>query len=236
VTTRAVVADVWWFDLGALAWPDRQLEATLSYEERTRADRFHFSRDRQRFVRRRGALRNLLGSALGAQPAAVMLHTDANGRPRLAPEQGSRLRFNQSSSGDVAVCATTTDCDVGVDVEQLRDDFDVDDLARRFFSASEVTQLQSRKGPARTAAFFSCWTSKEAFVKARGDGLRLPLDQFDIDLHLPTATASSLVATRWEPSEVTSWCVRPLSAPAGYVAAVAIAAPCSSVTVDVATP
>ena len=231
-----MVVDVSWSDLAALPWPDQQLEDTLSSEELTRANRFHFPRDRQRFVRRRGALRFLLGSRLGTEPAAVMLRTDPNGRPHLAAEHGSGVRFNQSSSGDVAVYATSPDCDVGVDVEQLRSDFDVDDLARRFFSAREIADLGSLAGAARTGAFFSCWTLKEAFVKARGDGLRLPLDQFDVVVQPETSTGSSLAATRWDPSEVSSWCVQPLDAPAGCAAAVAVAAPCTPVTVRVVTP
>lgn len=230
------LVNVHWFDLAALPWADAWLEGTLSSDERARAERFRFPGDRRRFVRRRGALRMLLGSTLGTDPAAVMIQTEANGRPVLAPEHGNALRFNPSSSGDVAVCATSADCAVGVDVERVRSDFDLDDLARRFFSAGEFAQLRSRSPSAHVEAFFSCWTLKEAFVKARGDGLRLPLDQFDVDVESRTTTGSALLATRWDPSEASSWCLRPLDAPEGHTAAVAVAAPLSVVTVEVIGP
>jgi 4'-phosphopantetheinyl transferase len=230
-----VGVDVRWFDLAKLPWSDQGLEETLSSDERRRADRFFFPRDRRRFVRRRGALRILLADQLGTDPATVMLRTDAKGRPHLASEHRSPLRFNQSSSGDVAVCATTEGLDVGIDVEKVRGDFDVNELARRFFSPREVADLESLPEPARTGAFLSCWTLKEAFVKARGDGLRLPLELFDVVARPRTSPESSLVTTRWNPSEVAAWCVRALDARDGYVAAVAVAAPCTLVTVRVDT-
>lgn len=233
-----------WLRLDRLQWTDAELEACLTRDERARADRFHFPRDRQRFVRRRGALRYLLSDHLGAGPAAIVLTTGPNGRPELHPGHGRDLRFNQSSSGDTAVYAFATGIDVGIDVERHRDDIDIDALAVRFFSPREVAALDAESpGSPRSAAFFACWTMKEAFVKARGDGLSLPLDGFDVDfrpgaptgtgsatgLATASATPSALLATRWDADEATRWCLRPLPAPAGCSAALAVAAPCGIV-------
>jgi 4'-phosphopantetheinyl transferase len=240
--------EVRWLRLDRLEWTDTELEACLAPAERARADRFHFPRDRQRFVRRRGALRYLLSDHLGAEPAAIDLTTGPNGRPELHPgphpEDGRDLRFNQSSSGDTAVYAFATGIDVGIDVERHRDDIDIDALAFRFFSPREVAALEAESpGSPRSAAFFACWTMKEAFVKARGDGLSLPLDGFDVDFRpggptrtgpatgsaTESASPSALLATRWNADEAARWCLRPLPAPAGCSAALAVAAPCGLV-------
>ena len=224
--------DVHWLRLDEPPWPDGLLETCLAPDEHARAARFYFPRDRQRFVRRRGMLRFVLGERIGIDPGVLSIVQGGNGRPELDRRHGSDVRFSQSSSGDFTVCAVTEQRDVGVDVERRRDDIEIELLAGRIFSAVEVVGLESEPaGDRRNAAFFACWTMKEAFVKAKGDGLSLPLDQFDVDFRSHSQPRSSLLATRRDPADAARWCLRSLTAPAGYSAALAVAAPCPAVSV-----
>ena len=199
-----------------------RLHAVLSADERARAERFSFALHRDRFVARRGSLRRILAKYTNRDPADLTFRTNRNGKPELL--EGNRypaLRFNISSSGGIAFCAVTRRGAVGIDIERIRADIDADEiehLASRFFSANEQALLAALAGSERFDAFFACWTLKEAFVKARGDGLSLPLDQFDVD---PAAFPSALVRTAWAPEEARSWMVRPIVAPAGHAAALA---------------
>jgi 4'-phosphopantetheinyl transferase len=156
----------------------RRHEGLLAADERARAARFVLQVHRDRFIAGRAMLRRVLGSYLGAPPEAVELVLEAGGKPSLA---GNRpLRFNLSHSGGLALLAVALDRDVGVDLESLRADVAILDLAERFFSRCEREELLSVPSEGRLAAFFACWTRKEAFLKARGDGLGLPLDSFDV--------------------------------------------------------
>ncbi len=147
------------------------LYATLSQDERDRSARFRFARDRQRFVAARGALRALLGRYLGTRPGQIRFAYNAFGKPDLSPELGSRLRFNVSHSADLAVIAITTDAAIGVDLEYIRPHPDYAEIARSVFSAAEVDELNSVPSHLYPQAFLSCWTQKEAYLKARGEGL-----------------------------------------------------------------
>jgi 4'-phosphopantetheinyl transferase len=147
------------------------LYATLSPDERERSARFRFARDRQRFIAARGALRALLGRYLGTRPGEIRFAYNAFGKPALTPEFGGQLQFNLSHSGDLALIASTTDAEVGVDLECIRPDADYGEIARSVFSAAEVEQLNSVPSHLYSLAFLSCWTRKEASLKARGEGL-----------------------------------------------------------------
>jgi len=170
-------------------WLDAELAAVgelahcLSDGERIRASRFIFERDRRRFIVGRARLRHLLASRLGVEPHAVELVYGPRGKPRLAGRCGDAdLCFNVSHSEDLAVYAFSSGREVGVDVEAVRELRDADEIAARFFSRREneaYLALDSRDKP---LGFFNCWTRKEAFIKARGDGLHYPLDRFDVSL------------------------------------------------------
>jgi 4'-phosphopantetheinyl transferase len=191
---------------GALAW--------LSPDERSRAARYRYPLDRERFVRRRVHLRRLLAERLSVPPEAVPLRVTASGRPEL----DGIVDFNVSSSCGLAVYAVSTGGPVGVDIERVVARDNLPDVAARFFSRAERAALGLRWS---TDAFYASWTLKEAFVKARGDGLSLPLDEFDVD---PFAVdRSALRATRWDPSETARWDVRRVDGPAGSAVALAIA-------------
>ena len=153
--------------------------ATLASDERNRSARLRFERDRRRFVVAHGALRTLLGRYLRIPPGAVRFVYNPFGKPDLSPELG-RLKFSLSHSADLALIAIAADAEIGVDVELIREQSDWAELARCFFSPAEVDQLNRLPRPLHTQAFFSCWTKKEAYVKARGEGLAL-LDETPTD-------------------------------------------------------
>jgi 4'-phosphopantetheinyl transferase len=157
--------------------------ALLSDAERQRASRFAFDRDRNRFIVARARLRQLLAARLGVGPASVELVYGARGKPALARRFAhSGLRFNVSHSNDVAVYAFAPGREVGIDVEAVRVIRDADDIAARFFSRRENEAYLALDPRDRPLGFFNCWTRKEAFIKALGDGLSHPLDRFDVSL------------------------------------------------------
>jgi 4'-phosphopantetheinyl transferase len=198
------------------------LHETLADEERQRAERFHFEKDRRHFAAGRGALRTLLSRYLGCDPKDVRFAYSNYGKPRLADELGGTdLRFNLTHSHGLALLAVTQGRDIGVDVERLRDlERDGEPLAERFFSPREAAVLRSLAPEMRREAFFHCWTRKEAYIKANGQGLSLPLDQFDVTLH-PDEPAV-LLATQHDPNQLRRWSMQSLFPAEGYVGALAV--------------
>src|SRR6266516_2685444 len=176
-----------------------RLYATLTPDERSRSARFQFERDQQRFIVARGVLRDLLGHYLQIHPGKIGFVYNAFGKPDLGPEFGSRLKFNLSHSAGLALIAIATASDVGVDLEYIRAQSDHSDIARRFFSAAEVEYLSALPGHLYAEAFFSCWTKKEAYLKAYDEGLSIPLNSFSVPLTTdPAHTPVDLyVARRW---------------------------------------
>jgi 4'-phosphopantetheinyl transferase len=155
----------------------------LSEAERQRASRFAFDRDRHIFVLARARLRELLGVRLGVRPETVDFTFGVYGKPALArPFAESGLRFNLSHRDDVAAYAFSREGEVGIDVEAVRVIDDADGIAASVFSSRELEAYLSLGRPDRPLGFFNCWTRKEAFVKALGGGLSLPLRGFDVSL------------------------------------------------------
>jgi 4'-phosphopantetheinyl transferase len=212
---------VWRASLNQSASEIGGLKLILSSEELERAERFHFEADWQRSIIGHGCLRLLLGKILDLPANSLRFEYEELGKPRLVPIQEKGLRFNVSHSGDQVLIAITKGRAVGVDVERIRADLDLDGLAARFFSTNERIGLASLTGPEKYEAFFTCWTRKEAYLKARGDGLSMPLDQFDVSI-FPDQEAR-LLKTRHDPGDVERWTLQPVGVPAGYVATVAAA-------------
>jgi 4'-phosphopantetheinyl transferase len=205
-----------------LAWPEAAadgLKQYLSADERDRMDRFRFERDRRRYLIGRGLLRSLLGRYLVLAPQDLRFENTAAGKPHLASGQG-QLQFNLAHSGEYVLIAITDGRAVGIDVEEVRDDFDAGEVAAHFFSPDEQRNLEVLTGRAKIEAFFECWTRKEAYVKARGEGLSLPLDQFDVSVR-PDEPAR-LIATRPDPAEAGRWELSSLGVADGYKAALVI--------------
>lgn len=194
---------------------------TLSSDERARAERFRFEKDRTRFVVARGALRSILSRYVGLHPARLSFAYGAQGKPELAGlTTHSTLRFNLSHAGAAALCAVTEGREIGVDVEFIREDFASMEIAERFFSPREVAALQELPQQARTRAFFNCWTRKEAYIKALGEGLSCPLDSFAVSL--AEEDAATLLWSAAGAGEVERWTMKSLAVGADYAAAVAV--------------
>ncbi len=175
------------------------LESTLSPEEKARADRFHFANDRNRFVAARGLLRELLGRYIHQSPADLEFSYAKYGKPSLAGENASSgLCFNVSHSAGMVVYAFAKARNLGIDVERVRPEFGGEDIAKRYFSSHEMTNLRTLPPEARAEGFFHCWTRKEAYLKATGMGLQIPLDSFAVSV-LPGEPAQFLsgVEPRW---------------------------------------
>jgi 4'-phosphopantetheinyl transferase len=176
-----------------------RLESTLSQDEKVRADRFHFAKDRNRFVVGRGLLRELLGKHLRQEPTSLEFSYGPYGKPALSGAQASSgLSFNLAHSAGLAVYAISVERTLGIDAELIKPESAGEDIARRYFSTREVKDLLALPQEARVQAFFHCWTRKEAYLKATGMGLQTPLDSFSVSL-VPSQPAQFLggVEPRW---------------------------------------
>ena len=211
---------VWRAPLDATASQIEKLLETLAPDEQRRAERYHFRRDREHFIVARGVLREILSRYLGLAPGQLGFCYNAYGKPALDSTIGTdMLRFNLSHSHGLALYAITRAREVGVDLEQVRPDFACEQIARQFFSTREVAALRRLPAGMKVAGFFNCWTRKEAYIKARGEGLALPLDGFAVSL-TPGEPAALLTSQEFEPEG--RWSLRALDPGPGYVAALAV--------------
>ena len=191
----------------------------LSDLERARAGRFAFEPDRNRFIVARALLRQLLAARLGVRPEAVELASGARGKPALAGRFAtSDLRFNVSHCKDVAVYALSSGREVGVDVEAVRTLPDADDVAARWFSPREYATYRALEPGDRALGFFQCWTRKEAFIKALGEGLYHPLDRFDVSF--APGEPAQILRVADVPGDRCRWRLEGFSPVPGFVAAV----------------
>jgi 4'-phosphopantetheinyl transferase len=212
---------LWRVDLESIRSDEARWKEVLSPDEARRASRFHFAIDRQRFVAARALLRMILAGYLATGPKDVTFVYSKREKPSLGPACADRaITFNLSHSGGVALYAFARRRELGIDVEQIRGDFDVEAIARRFFSAHEQEQLAALPSPEKIEAFFRCWTRKEAYIKATGDGLSLSLTQFDVALG--EGNTDALVATRPDSAEAKRWLLREVAAGTGYIAALCV--------------
>lgn len=196
-----------------------ELSKLLKPEELERAARFHFARDRNRFLAARARLRILLGRYLGVAPSAVRFQYGSRGKPGLAGH-GGNLPFNLAHSGALALVGVTRDRNIGVDVEFLRPGPPREKIAERFFSVREVAALRSLPAAEQVRAFYNCWTRKEAFLKATGEGLPFGLDRFSVSL-VPGEPAA-LLEVPFGQGEAARWSLRHLEPAPGYIGAVAV--------------
>ena len=200
-----------------------RLYATLTFDERNRSARFRLERDRQRFIVAHGVLRELLGRYLQTQPGRISYVYNAFGKPDLSPEFGGRLKFNLSHSAGLALIAIAADSNVGADLEYIRPQSDYAEIARRFFSAAEVDQLIALPGHLYAEAFISCWTKKEAYLKACGDGLAIPLNSFSVPLTTdPAHGPVDLYVASNDTASAKRWSFYTLQPAPGYIGALAI--------------
>jgi 4'-phosphopantetheinyl transferase len=211
--------DVWRVPL---EMPDRErdlLEASLSVEERARASRFRHSVNRARFVAAHGALRTILGRCLGVEPSCLRFSYGRFGKPALgAPLGANSVEFNLSHSGELALVAASFGRRLGIDLERIDVSRSGPEIAERFFSTREIAALRALPRERQTDAFFACWTRKEAYLKARGEGLSFPPDRLSVSVS--SEEPASLLDCGDD--ETRRWVLQDLTPGAGWAAALAV--------------
>lgn len=191
---------------------------TLSPDECLRANRYYFRRDSDDFVVARGVLRNVISRYLNISAREIRFSHNRYGKLRLR-SCDTPLCFNVSHANGMALYAVGHARAVGVDIEYVRQDRLNDEIARRFFSVDEVAALRTLPSDLRTTAFFNCWTRKEAYIKALGEGLSHPLDSFTVSI-VPGQPVRLLRAD--DPRETSRWTLMEVSIGVGYVASLAV--------------
>jgi 4'-phosphopantetheinyl transferase len=209
-------------------WVDR-LSLSLSDDERARAARFHFVQHQRRFAVARGILRDVLGRYVGCEADRVVFAYDTKGKPMLAAGCGDgTVQFNLSHSQGLSLIAVTRGRAVGVDIEQIRPIRDLKSLTKRCFSPQEGAAILALPVAQHLRAFFSCWTRKEAYLKALGDGLARPLDSFAVSVE-PDGLARLLWASQG-PEESSRWLLSGLVPAWDTIGAVAVPAQSAQLT------
>jgi 4'-phosphopantetheinyl transferase len=206
-----------------LHWPsalDEPMARLLSPDERDKMAGFHFERDRLRYLVGRAAVRTLLGRLSGAPASDLRFEYNAFGKPSLAAGTEPQFQFNISHSAEIVVIALARGRAIGIDVECIRSNAAIMSIAARYFSANEYKTLTSLDSAMQRGAFFACWTRKEAYLKARGDGLQLPLNRFEV-VFAP-GEEPRLTANLDDSSELTRWSLRELDVGQDYKAALAV--------------
>jgi len=209
---------IWEFSPLIPAFRPEEIAGMLSHDERERAARFHFERDRQRFSVTRARTRMILGAYLQSNPRELRFKYSSREKPSLA-DVSADVRFNVSHSGDQAVVAVASGREIGVDIEQIRSDVECEPLAERFFSPGERKLIRELPEGRRLHAFFRLWTCKEAFLKAHGTGLSRPLSSFEVRL---SEEPGKRLRIRGDAGEESRWSLVELESSSGYPAAAAV--------------
>lgn len=196
------------------------LATTLSPDESDRAHRFHFEKDRNRFIAARGILRSLLGTYLNLPPSQLQFTYSDRGKPSLSVPTPGNLSFNLSHSKGLALYAVTLTSPIGIDVEYLRPMSDVLQLAKRFFSHSEYEVISRLSPPERHRAFFTAWTAKEAYLKAIGSGLSGGLEK--VEVSIDSGEVLKLLSIDGDASLADLWSLYSIETHPDYLAALAI--------------
>ena len=199
----------------------RQLAHTLCRKEMIKSQRFRVERDQHRFIVGRGVLRAILGRYLKIYPDQLRFCYEERGKPLLADNFNNRpIQFNLSHTHEIALYAFTSDREIGVDVEYVRPMQDMEQIAARFFSISESAVLLGLPEGQKLEAFFNCWTRKEAYIKALGEGLAKSLKEFEVSL--TPGEPAELLKDEERPEEVGCWSIKSLRPYSGHIAAVAV--------------
>ncbi|MDE1992337.1 MAG: 4'-phosphopantetheinyl transferase superfamily protein [Rhizobiaceae bacterium] len=210
------VIDVWTWSLDAAPDTAAGLTELLSPEELDRAARFVHDRDRLHFIVGRGRLRTILGRYLDTSPKALSFAYNAYGKPSIVSGDGTSWHFNLSHSASLAALAVSDHYELGIDIEEIH--FLKEDIARRFFSHKEYLTLRALPAEAYLDGFYRCWTRKEAFVKAHGEGLSLPLDSFDVTFDW--RTEPKLERLEGDPEAPSDWRILAIETPVTFAGAV----------------
>jgi 4'-phosphopantetheinyl transferase len=193
----------------------------LSMDEVTIARRFYFEKDRNHFIVARGLLRVLLGRYLDMEPGQLIFRYNPHGKPALDTSTHEKtLQFNLSHSHELALYAFTSTRHIGIDIEYMRSNVAFAGVARHSFSPNEQALFRALPEEIQPQAFYNCWTRKEAYIKARGKGLSIPLHLFDVSLQ--PGEPATLLSSREDPQEPQRWSMRELLPGPGYAGALAV--------------
>lgn len=204
------------------------LQELLSVAERERAARFKFAEHRRRYIMAHAALRQILSRYLDADPSLLKFRAGAQGKPDLLlTSDQTPLQFNLSHSLEAALVAVTLVRPLGVDIEYIKPDFDWSGIVEHYFAPGEIARLTTLPAALRQRAFFAIWTRKEAYIKAKGGGLSIPLDGFEVATH-PNEPAA-LLSCAGGPQETANWSMANIDVGSEYAATVCAAAPVSEV-------
>jgi len=199
----------------------QKLRQMLAADELAKAGRFHFEKDHNHFIVAHGLLRTLLGQYLHMHPGQLRFCVNDYGKPALDPSFHEQpLNFNMSHSHKLALYAFAFHRQIGIDVEYMRADVDFEGVARHSFSPVEQGVLHALPVEARKQAFYNCWTRKEAYIKARGMGLSLSLDLFDVSMM--SGESAALLTSREDARETGRWAFEELMPGDGYAGALAV--------------
>jgi len=225
--------DVWCVSLEVDKSCLSSLQQSLSEDERMKAGRMRFKNKRDDYVAARGLLRLIIAAYLKEKPERLGFQYGPHGKPELAKEFiGTGLTFNMSHSHGLAVYGVGHKRVLGVDIEKIRSDMSFTKIAKRFFSPLEFETLQKLPAEQQKQGFFTCWTRKEAYIKAIGQGLFFPLNRFDVSL-VPGEPAA-LLADRKDPRQVSRWTIVNLDVDPNYAAALVVEG--KEITVSVKEP
>ena len=210
--------DLWFWPLDTGRAERERLARLLSEDERDRAARFHFDRDRERHIVAHGRLREILAARTAVAPERLRFARSGHGKPTLAEPPGPPPHFNLSHAGGLAALALSDEAELGLDVEAIVPL--KEDIAGRFFSAREVAAYRALPEPDRLSGFYRCWTRKEAVLKSLGDGLSRALDSFDVTLR--PGEPPRIERIDGEPDAPRTWALLHVEPAPGFVGAIAL--------------
>lgn len=212
---------VWRIGLDLLEQDLSKFSTILSENEANKSKKYYYEVDRIRYTVMRATVRMILGNYLGVAPGSLDIAHSHYGKPYLSnTSMAMDIHFNISHAGDLGLLAVAIGRHIGIDLEMVRLERSIESIARRFFTPEETGQLLSLPVSLRPEAFFTCWTRKEAFVKARGEGLSIPLDQFEVSFY-PNDTPQ-LLYVRNDPGESGHWSMFHLNPGVDFVGALVV--------------
>ena len=212
---------VWRMRLGSSDYQAGEMQSKLSTEEKHRAAKFQSRDDRTRYATAHYYTRKILSKYLGLQPEKIRFAYNQYNKPALEENtKASGLRFNLSHSAEIALLAVANGFKVGADIELVKHDKATEDIARRFFLSREVELLLNQPEQIRDEAFLRIWTRKEAYIKARGEGMAIPLDQFEVSFH--PGDPPKILWMKDDPQAAARWSLFHLEPEKGYTGALAV--------------
>ncbi len=213
--------DVWCVSIDVDESVLYSLMRTLSEEEREKARRMKIEKPRKYYMASRGLLRQILAAYVKQAPELLEFEYGPNGKPTLSEKfDNSGIKFNVSHSHGLALCCVTREREIGADIEKMRDDVEITDISKRFFSSREHEELIKLPVDDQKRGFYNCWTRKEAYLKATGQGLTFPLSQFDMSL--TPGEPAVMIAHQSDPGQVSMWSIVDLDVGPDYAAAIAV--------------